>query len=123
MKSSTAATLAILLCATPAHAADGVICKTVGSSWEWFGDHAALWVEYYAVGEAGRQYEVGTGMSINGSPWGSRNRYSGESTFSAYGLGAVHVRQADSGTPFRICVGAEGLATLTIVRITFSTGG
>jgi hypothetical protein len=108
------------LCMTsaPADAAD-YLCKNVGQSWEWFGDHVALWIDYVVVGTPGRRYEVGTGVSINGSPWGSRDEYSGPAEFSAYGAGALHIRQADQGEPFKVCATSTGLKPITIIDAEF----
>lgn len=79
------------------------ICRNVGSDWLWFGDHAALSVSYATRGPLGRTYEVGTGLSVNGSPWGSRVKYAGDAEFSAYGIGALHIRRADDGPDFEVC--------------------
>lgn len=96
--------------------ANNYICKTVDKNWAWFSDHVAVSTEYGAIGKSGRVYEVGTGISVNDSPWGRRKKHTGESTFKAYGAGAVHIRVGDSGPPFRVCAGAISLTPINILR-------
>lgn len=90
------------------------MCRTVGPAWTWFGDHIAISVDYVSVGASSRRYEVGTGISVGGSPRGRREVYSGTAEFTAYGIGAVHIRQSDSGEPFKVCVSSAGLSPITI---------
>lgn len=99
--------------------ASSYLCKVIDRQWHWFSDHGAVWIEYVSVGQPGRTYEVGTGISVRGSPWGSRSRYSGNATFKAYGVGALHIRQADDGEPFKVCASAEKLKPIDIIKSEF----
>lgn len=101
-----------------AYAAD-YLCKQVGREWVWFSDHAAMSVDYLVIGEAGRKYEVGTGIFFNSRPLGSKNTHSGRAEIVAYGIGALHIRQADGGPPFKICGTASKLEAITILRAEF----
>jgi hypothetical protein len=102
-----------------AAAAEEPICKVIDRNWHWFSDHFAMSVDYTSLGAAGRIYEVGTGISVNGSPWGSREKYSELAEFTAYGVGAVHIRQADTGEPFRVCAMATKINAVTILKQQF----
>lgn len=95
------------------------ICKHVGGSWEWFGDHGAFSVTYSIVGQSGRTYEIGTGISINNSPWGSRSEHQGTYEATAYGIGALHIRNADGGEPFKVCASATGMDPAIIFSTEF----
>jgi hypothetical protein len=95
------------------------ICRSVGAEWTWFGDHVALSVSYATRGPRDRTYEVGTGLSVNGSPWGSRSKFSGDAEFSAYGIGALHIRRADAGADFDVCSSTIGLEVIPIVNTEF----
>lgn len=95
------------------------ICRAVGADWTWFGDHVALSVSYATRGPRDRIYEVGTGLSVNGSPWGSRSKFSGDAEFTAYGIGALHIRRADDGSDFDVCSSTIGLDVIPIIKTDF----
>ncbi len=92
------------------------LCKIVDGQWTWFGDHVAVTVTYIVVGSPGRAYETGTGVFIGGWPWGGWAVHSGTAKFSAYGIGALHVRKADDGEPFKVCATVKDLNPVTILR-------
>lgn len=94
-------------------------CKDVDANWSWFGDHVASNISYFIVGSPGRKYEVGTGIFARGRPWGSRNSYSGQADVTAYGIGAIHIRKSDDGSPFKVCVTTAKLETVTIISSEF----
>ncbi len=99
--------------------AQDYVCKNVGSSWTWFSDHFVASVKYVSVGQAGRRYEVGTGVSIAGHPLGWRETYSGQAEFSAWGMGSVHIRAADGGGPFKVCLATGDISPITIYKKEF----
>ena len=80
--------------------ASDYLCKTVSNDWVWFDDHAASIFAYTAVGSTHRIYETGTGIFLSGKPRGSIE-WSGVVRFTAWGFGALHIRQADSGGAFQ----------------------
>lgn len=80
------------------------LCKSVGENWEWFGDHLAGSIDYYVSGPTGRMYEVGTGISFNGTPWGTKSTHEGAYRVTAYGIGAIHIRLKEGGSPIKVCV-------------------
>ncbi len=94
-QSTGAAVLLLLL--VPGSGVAAPLCREVGSAWQWFGDHVVLTIDYVIVGAHGRRYEVGTGPSVNGSPWGWRESYVGSAEVAAWGAGAIHIRQKDDG--------------------------
>lgn len=102
---------AIILFTGPAQANE--MCRVVGHDWTWFGDHLALSVDYYIFGPGDRQFEVGTGLRVNGSVWGSTQVASGLVETTAYGVGSINVRRADDGPDFQICVGATKLEVIS----------
>lgn len=108
-------TLLILSIPGKATAGDSFRCREVGEDWVWFEDHFAAYVTYSARGPHGRTYEVGTGISVSGSPWGRRKKYTGEAEFNAYGIGALHIRKVGSGSNFVVCATGLGLGTLPII--------
>lgn len=99
--------------------ADDYLCKVVGKQWEWFGDHVASSVDYVIIGQPNRQYEVGTGVSVFGSPWGWRSQHTGNSEISAWGAGALRIRQSDEGDPFKVCATAGKLDPIRIIDMEF----
>ena len=96
--------LIYILAAGPAFAMDDPLCKVVNSKWELFGDHFAGSIDYYISGPANRCYEVGTGISFNGAPLGTKSVHERAYRATAYGLGAIHIRLKDGGQPFMVCV-------------------
>lgn len=116
--SSLMAVLSLCLTTPVAHATD-YLCREVAADWLWFSDHAAASIEYIIVGQPGRRFEVGTGMSILGAPRGWRSVSIGNTTVTAWGVGAIHIRRADDGPPFKVCVGAGKLNPIDIVKIEF----
>lgn len=112
-----AAAITIPLC-TPAQAAN-YQCELVDQNWRWFSDHVALYVTYIVVGQPGRTYEVGTGVSISGKPRGKTQKQSGAVEVTAYGLGALHIRQSDSGNPFKVCATSEDIKPIKIISAEF----
>lgn len=101
-----------------AHSAD-YICKLVGKDWAWFGDHVAMSIDYVVAGLPGRQYETGTGISFRGSPRGTRKIHTGKAEITAYGAGALHIRSADGGEPFKVCATSAGMSAITIMQREF----
>jgi hypothetical protein len=89
---------------TIAFAMDDPLCKMVGNKWQWFGDHAALTIEYQITGAPGRRWEAGTGPSLFGEPLGSESTHEGYFMITAYGVGALHIRADDDDDPFMVCV-------------------
>jgi hypothetical protein len=94
-------------------------CKLVGDDWTWFSDHVALTVTYVVQGSSTRNYEVGTGVSAFGKPRGRKVQLRGKNEVTAYGMGALHVRVVDGGSPTTICVAQGDLSTITFVDIEF----
>jgi hypothetical protein len=103
---------ALLLVVTTANAQES--CRTIGSDWVWFSDHVAFSVDYYVTGPNERQFEVGTGISVNGSVWGATEKSRHFFATTAYGLGAIHVRKADLGEDFEVCVGANRMKVIEL---------
>lgn len=103
---------------TPALAAE-YLCREVGADWTWFSDHVAAAVDYVIVGQPGRRYEVGTGLSMWGAPRGFRSTHAGEASVTAWGMGALHIRRADDGPPFKVCAGASHLKPIDIIKLEF----
>jgi hypothetical protein len=91
----------------------------VSDEWSWFGDHVAVSVTYLVVGQAGRTYETGTGVFFRSRPWGSVTSRSGTAKFSAWGAGTLHIRQVDSGPPFKVCSTVKDLDPITIIQAEF----
>ncbi len=109
-----------LIFAWPDHVyAVDYLCKNVDGEWTWFGDHVAVQVDYIVVGAPERSYETGTGIFVRGQPWGSWKVNSGIAKFSAYGIGALHIRKADAGAPFKVCATVKDLSPITILRAEF----
>jgi hypothetical protein len=94
-------------------------CKNLNRQWEWFSDHAALYVDYIVIGQPGRSYEVGTGVSVNRAPIGTRNVYSGHTIVRAYGFGSLHIRRADDGPTVKVCASSHNLEPITILSREF----
>lgn len=107
--------LVIILSPVRLLADDHFRCREVGKDWVWFEDHVAAYVTYSTRGPFGRTYEVGTGISVSGSPWGKRKKHSGDAEFNAYGMGALHIRKRDTGPDFVVCATGLGMKTLPIV--------
>lgn len=97
----------------------GQSCKMLDSNWMWFSDHVGLYATYASQSPAGRVYEVGTGISISGSPKGKRRNFSGEAEFTAYGVGAVHIRKKDTGSTFQVCLELMELGAIPIFSTDF----
>ena len=70
-------------------------------------------------GATDRQYEIGTGISTFGEPRGSKLKHSGIIEVAAYGIGAIHVRIVDDGSPATIIVAVGTLGTITVIDIDF----
>jgi transcriptional regulator with XRE-family HTH domain len=114
-----AMTVLFVLCTPrPAEATD-YICKEIGQEWVWLSDNVAMSVEYLIIGVSGRKYDVGTGVFFRGQPWGSVSGHEGKSEVTAYGVGALHVKQADQGPPFKVCATTSKLAAITIITVEF----
>ncbi len=114
------AALALLAVASPpAVGAEGYVCKQVGNGWSWFGSHAVASISYLAIGGPGRRYEIGTGVFFRGAPLGRRQIFAGAAEFDAWGVGAVHIRQADLGEPFKVCLSSRGVKAITILKREF----
>lgn len=94
--------------------ADDSLCRSVGNDWVWFSDHAALSIDYAVVGPTGRMYEIGTGVSFRGKPLGTKSKHEGAYVVTAYGIGAIHVRAADGGAPFTVCVSADKMELIPL---------
>lgn len=109
------AVLLLILQVQQAFAEGHFHCREVGAKWVWFEDHLVAYVTYSTRGPQGRTYEVGTGISVNGSPWGKRKRYTGDAEFNAYGMGALHIRKKDAGPNFVVCASGLGIGTLPII--------
>jgi hypothetical protein len=107
----------LLLACIPTHSSadDHFLCREVGEDWVWFEDHLATYVTYVTRGPRDRTYEVGTGISVNGSPWGKRKKYTLDAEFNAYGMGALHIRKGDSGSNFVVCATGSDIGTLPII--------
>jgi hypothetical protein len=111
-------TSALLYACTTAEAAD-YICKEVGKKWTWLGDHVVGSIEYVVIGAPGRRYEVGTGLFVQGQPWGSKRQGEGRLDFSAYGIGALHGRQIDEGSPLKVCATTNKLRAINLLTVEF----
>ncbi|WP_027545179.1 hypothetical protein [Bradyrhizobium sp. WSM2254] len=112
------AALALSVLTSQAQGAD-YICKTVDENWTWFSDHVVGSIDYLIVGPKDRTFRAGTGVFFRGRPWGSTSDGSGTVRMTAYGAGALHIRQQDSGPAFKVCVTSEKLDPLTIIRAEF----
>jgi hypothetical protein len=95
------------------------LCKTVGSDWTWISDHVVGSITYLIVGVPGRTFEAGTGIFFRGRPWGSKENGSGTLRMTAYGAGALHIRQHDAGEPFKVCATSEAIEAITIIKAEF----
>lgn len=94
------------------------LCREIGREWVWFEDHAAVYVKYGIAGPAGRRYQVGTGVSVSGSPWGRRVVRSGRSEVLSIGVGALHIRRRDDGPDFIVCASGLGLGHIPLIPAT-----
>jgi hypothetical protein len=112
------AALALLLFVDQAQSAD-YICKSVGEDWTWFSNHVVGSIDYLIVGPKDRSFRAGTGVFFRGKPWGSTSDGSGTVRMTAWGAGALHIRQQDSGPAFKVCVTSEKLDPLTIIHAEF----
>jgi hypothetical protein len=92
------------------------LCKTVGNEWTWFSDHIVGSITYLIIGSPGRQYEAGTGVFFRGVPWGSKETGSDTLRMTAYGAGALHIRQHDLGAPFKVCATSQAIEPITIIH-------
>lgn len=105
---------AALSLAQAGYANDSYSCKNVGSEWTWFSDHVVWSIDYVLVGPQGREFEIGTGVSVGGRPQGSHRRATHIAEITAYGAGALHVRKIDGGTDFKVCATSLGVDPITI---------
>jgi len=80
-------------------AAEPLHVKPVGTDWVWFSDYAYFRSEWTVSAEDGCELEVGSGMRINGEPRGSARRFSRYIKFTAWGIGAIHVRAVAGMAP------------------------
>lgn len=94
------------------------LCREIGQDWVWFEDHAALYVRYGIAGPDGRVYQIGTGLSVSGSPLGRRTVKSGRSEVVAIGVGALHIRRRDDGPDFIVCASGLGLGHIPVIPAT-----
>jgi hypothetical protein len=115
---TAAAALALSALTSQAYGAD-YTCKTVDGSWTWFSDHVVGSIGYLIVGPKDRTFRAGTGVFFRGRPWGSTSDGSGILRMTAYGMGALHIRQQDTGPPFKVCATSEKLDPLTIISTEF----
>lgn len=111
--------VAVLLLLSSALAApvssQDILCKTVGPDWSWFGDHFVRSITYLAVGTPGRKFEMGTGVFAWGKPWGSKIEVTGTGKMTAYGAGALHIRQIGPGSPFKVCMSSRDIEVVKIL--------
>lgn len=113
-KKFCALALAVFAASASSPAYSNEMCRRVVSEWVWFSDHVAFSVDYYVIGRGDRSFEVGTGMSVNGSVWGKTQKGKIYLEVTAYGAGAIHVRKADQGEDFDVCVGASKLEVIDL---------
>lgn len=110
--------LAILPAPTHAQISD-YLCKEISSDWAWFSDHLLARVTYVVKAAEGREYQIGTGMSLWGKPRGRIQTASGITEVTAYGIGAIHVRLSDGKDLGRVCVALGDLGVVTLPEIEF----
>ena len=115
-----AAMVALILATATNHcfAAD-YLCKTVGKDWTWFSDHVVGSISYLVVAAPNRTFEAGTGVFFRNRPWGTKASGSGTLKMTAYGAGALHIRQHDAGDPFKICATSQAIEAITIISAEF----
>jgi hypothetical protein len=94
--------------------ASDVTCKKISSDWSLFSDNIALFVTYNVVGEVGRKFEIGTGVSVSGKPRGAKKTFEGNVEIDAYLLGALHIRRADQGADFSVCATATDMEVIPL---------
>jgi hypothetical protein len=115
-----AITAAVCLAISNSNASSAAyLCKTVGKDWRWFSDHVVGSMTYLIVGVPSRAFEAGTGIFFRGEPWGSKENGSGTLRITAYGAGALHIRQHDGGEPFKVCATSEAIKAITIIQAEF----
>ncbi|MBL4940443.1 MAG: hypothetical protein JKY81_02120 [Colwellia sp.] len=106
-----------LSCASLVVSADPT-CKSVGSDWMWFGDHAVTSIKYNIAIEYGKKVEVGTGIMILKKPRGSIKTMQNIDEVVALGIGAIHVRHKDSGQA-KVCIDSKSPVSITIIDENF----
>lgn len=93
-------------------------CKSVGSDWTWFGDHAVTSIKYNIAVEVGKKVEIGTGMMILKKPRGSIKTVQGIDEVISLGIGAIHVRHKGSGQ-VKVCIDSKNPVPITIISESF----
>lgn len=68
-------------------------------AWKWLEDYAYITSQYALVCPPDRICDVGSGVYTKNGPLGSRESFSGATKIRVFGLGAIHVRVADSKGP------------------------
>lgn len=69
--------------------------KHAGENWTWLDDYTFLSATYLVSCEPGRYCEVGSGISIGGSPLGGTTKINGTAEVQVFGVGALKVRAID----------------------------
>ncbi|WP_136625395.1 MULTISPECIES: hypothetical protein [Mesorhizobium] len=90
------------------------ICKIVNNEWQEFSFHVVGSIDYVAVGQRGKAYELGTGVYLFGRPRGERKSGHDVTKITAIGFGALYARSKDS-TQFKVCITSEGVSPITII--------
>jgi hypothetical protein len=89
-------------------------CRVVGDDWVWFSDHVSMTVDYSITAQSSRKFEVGTGISVNGSVWGSTKVGSVFMDVTAYGIGGLYIRRADQGENFEVCASTSRIEVIDL---------
>jgi len=98
------AVFALLTIAAPTTSAgeDNWHVVVAGSEWSWGEDYAFAYAKYIVACEPGRSCGIGTGISINKHPLGSKQTIVGVGEVAVFGIGSIHFRAADSKGPVRV---------------------
>jgi hypothetical protein len=86
----------------PSAVPSGCQMKVIGDNWTWLAEHWALSAKYNLSFPPGRKIELGTGLSVNGTPKGSKYKpdpASGETEVTGYGIGTLQGRVLDGQGP------------------------
>ncbi|CDZ31178.1 Hypothetical protein, partial CDS, partial [Neorhizobium galegae bv. officinalis] len=71
------------------------ISKTVTESWTWFTDYVGGKGDWTVHCPSDRKCQVGMGVKAFGEPRGEKLSFQGTTRFTAFGLGAIHVKVID----------------------------
>jgi hypothetical protein len=89
------------------------------SEWTWGEDYAFAYATYAIACEPNRSCGVGTGVSVNHHPLGSKTTIHGVDTVTVVGIGSIHFRAADGKGPVQVQFVLTDRALATLPPLTW----